>query len=253
MLFGLFVMKNHKTLIAFLLLTGVGVVISLMLDYAGRPKTHPRSTGAPKRIICMSPAVTELVFALGCGENVVGVSDFCTWPSDAMEKEKIGGAFNPNLEKLLSLTPDLIIIQGRCEKVSQFCRNENIPLLQVEVSDIKTIYNDLYLLGQKLGCADQAERLCADIQQTLKEIKLKAAKHRKRLVFFSLGRTSGSLTGLTTIGGKTFLSELINIAGGENIFVDIEQPYPRISKETLLKRAPEIIIEAYPGLALSPE
>ncbi len=246
-------MKNHKTLIAFLLLTGIGTVISLLLDRTDSSETRPGPTGTPRRIICMSPAVTELVFALGCGEHVVGVSDFCTWPTDASKKDKIGGVFNPNLEKLLVLAPDLIIIQGRCEKVTQFCRKKNISLLQVEVSDIKTIYNDLNLLGRRLGRADQAARLCTEIRQALWEIKVKAAKHRKQRVFFSLGRTSGSLIGLTTVGGKTFLSELINIAGGDNIFADIGQPYPRISKEALLKRAPEIIIEAHPGLALNHE
>lgn len=246
-------MKKHKTLIAFLILTGIGTVISLLLDRTDSSETRPGHTGTPRRIICMSPAITELVFSLGRGDYVVGVSDFCTWPAETSQKDKIGGAFNPNLEKLLSLAPDLIIIQGRCEKVTRFCRRKNISLLQVEVSNIETIYNDLNLLGRKLNCAERAEQLCTEIRQTLWEIKAKAAKHRKRRVFFSLGRTSGSLIGLTTIGGKTFISELIDIAGGENIFADIEQPYPRISKETLLKRAPEIIIEAHPGRVLSPE
>ena len=246
-------MKNHKTFIAFLLLTGVGTVVSLLLDRTDSSETLPSHTGTPRRIICMSPAVTELLFALGCGDYIVGVSDFCTWPPETSKKDKIGGTFNPNFEKLTAMTPDLIIIQGRSEKAAQFCRKKNISLLQVEVNDIKTIYNDLNLLGRKLDCAEQAERLCTEIRQTLSEIKAKAAKFRKRRVFFSLGRTSGSLTGLTTVGGKTFLSELIDIAGGENIFADIEQPYPRISKETLLKRAPEIIIEAHPNRLLDPE
>ena len=213
-------MKNHKTLIAFLLLTGVGTVISLLLDRTDSSETRPDPTGTPRRIICMSPAVTELVFALGCGDNIVGVSDFCTWPAETSKKEKIGGAFNPNLEKLLSLSPDLIIIQGRCEKVTRFCRKKNISLLQVEVNNIKTIYHDLNLLGRKLDCAERAKQLCTEIRQALREIKVKAAKYRKQRVFFSLGRTSGSLIGLTTVGGKTFISELIDIAGGENIFAD---------------------------------
>ena len=150
-------MKNHKTLIAGLLLTGVGAVISLLLDHTDSSETRLGHTGTPRRIICMSPAVTELVFSLGCGDYVVGVSDFCTWPAETSKKDKIGGVFNPNLEKLLSLAPDLIIIQGRCEKVTRFCRKKNISLLQIEVNNIKTIYNDLNLLGRKLDCAEQAD------------------------------------------------------------------------------------------------
>ena len=243
-------MNNCKTLITFLLLTGLGIIISLLIDKSGGSKTVCRGGGVPGRIICMSPAVTELVFALGCDERVVGVSDFCVYPAAAEKKLKVGGEFNPNFERLTALRPDLIITQGRSVKIADFCQRKQIPILQLKVNTVEQILADARLLGQRLEQAEQAENLCRRIQDNLRAIEQKVGGGKKRRVFFSLGRVMGSLSGLTTVSGNTFISELIDKAGGVNIFADLEQNYPRISKESLLKREPEIIIEAHPGQEL---
>ena len=246
-------MKNCKTLITFLLLTGLGIIISLLIDEPGESKTVCRRGGVPGRIICMSPAVTELVFALGCDERVVGVSDFCVYPAATEKKQKVGGEFNPNFERLTALRPDLIITQGRSAKIADFCQRKQIPIFQLKVNTVEQILADARLLGRRLGRTEQAENLCRGIQDNLRAIEQKVGGGKKRRVFFSLGRVMGSLSGLTTVSGNTFISELIDKAGGVNIFADLEQNYPRISKESLLKREPEIIIEAHPGQELTPQ
>ncbi len=207
----------------------------------------------PQRIVCMSPSITEIVFALGGEDRVVGVSNFCLYPPQAKKKPKLGGFLNPNFEQLIALDPDLVIVQGVSEKITRFCQQEDIELLRVQVDDVESIRNDIEVLGRKLGCPERGKQLSFEISRALDDIKMRLAQCEPRKVFFSLYRTTGSMSGLTTVGADTFISELIGICGGENIFNDVGIRYPQISKESLLKRAPQIIIEPISTENLSPQ
>ena len=205
---------------------------------------HDLSTSkVPERIICASPAVAEIVFALGCGDRVVAVSDFCNYPAEAKKKMRIGGFINPNYERIIAVNPDVIIYQGRHEKIASFCSQYNIATIALQVSNVETIFNDIKLLGDRLGRLEKANQLCSDIKKTLGKIKTTVVDADRPTVFLSLGRAAGSTDSLSTAGANTFLSELIEIAGGRNIFSDVTLAYPKISKESLIKRQPEIIIE----------
>ena len=245
-------MKVDKSLIVFAVLGVVGILIAVGI-YGGEGEEKVSPPTAAARIICMAPSVAECVFALGCSDRVVGVSSFCDYPPEAKEKVKLGGFANPDFERLLSLKPDLVIIQGQFTKIAEFCRREKIAVLRVEMSDIKTIYHDIMLLGEALGCGERAVQVCKDIRGSLEAVKAKVAGRKRPRVFFSLFRAPGSLAGISTIGGNTFLSELVEIAGGKDIFDDLEQQYPQVSKETLLRRQPEIIIEPCAGDGLTDE
>jgi len=247
-------MKTYRKLWLILILFSAGALLSFLIysegennpreSFTSLKKDGQKPVGVfPQRIVCLAPSVAEAVFALGCGGRVVGVSSFCDYPPQAREKLNLGGYINPDFERLLAVQPDLVIIQGKFEKVVRFCRRNNIDLLQVEMSDIKTIEQDLRAIGATLGCGEQAEKLCDRINGQLKQIQLKLAGVKKKRVFLSLFRQPGSLKGLSTAGGNTFLSELIEIAGGENIFADVCQDYPTVSKESLIKRQPEVILE----------
>ena len=246
-------MKNQKTLIFTLLLFLLGSFIALLTDRdvtqdhltADPDLSLPPLPANPRRIICMTPSVTETVFALECGDRIIGVSDFCDYPAEAANLEKLGGFINPNLERLLALSPDLIIAQGKSERIIEFCQRENVPFLQVQMSNIESVFHDINQIATALGCPAQAQKLTHQIQDSLDKISSLTATLDRPRVFLSLYRTGGSLTGITTVGGNTFLSELIDIAGGANIFADLQKEYPQISKESLLKRQPDIVIEPY--------
>jgi iron complex transport system substrate-binding protein len=199
----------------------------------------------------MTPIGTETVFALGCGQNVVGVSDFCDYPPQAKSKPHRGGAINPNFERLTALKPDLVIVLGQNEKITEFCRRKNIGVLKISMADLEELFTDLKKMGQVLGCPEQAEKLSNQIRTDLQKVREKWSGQNKPKVFLSMYRTTGSLEGISTVGGNTCLSELLSIAGGENIFADLPLPYPIISKETLLKRQPDIIIEPHPSQLLA--
>ncbi|MBN1765759.1 MAG: ABC transporter substrate-binding protein [Sedimentisphaerales bacterium] len=243
-------MNISKTLFAFMVFLITGVFISLGLNTVSEQPSLNHPVTGPQRIICITPAITEIVFALGCQQRVRGVSDFCTWPPEVVHKDKIGGFFNPNYERLTALNPDMIIAQGRSEKIIAFCRQKNIPFLSLELNDLETIKQEIIMLGEILDCVSEAQELCQDMTQQIDDIRNKLQGVDKKRIFFTLGRTSGLMKGLSTIDGNSFMNELIEVAGGINIFADIQQPYPQISKETLVKRRPEVIIEAHPGETL---
>jgi iron complex transport system substrate-binding protein len=201
----------------------------------------------PHRVVSMGPHITETIFALGCGDRLIAVTDFCVYQPEAKKLPRAGGFYNPNLEKLTALHPDLIILQGKHEKLDRFCRKKDIPILHVRMDSLSSIYEGINNLGNVFDCPERAQKLCAAIRDDLEQVREKTAGQSRKKVFVCLGRSPGSIVRLYTAGGPSFVSEILQIAGGENIFSDVTQPYPEASKESLIKRAPEIIIEARPG------
>jgi iron complex transport system substrate-binding protein len=199
------------------------------------------------RIICAAPSVTEIVFALGVGQRVVGISDFSTHPPEARGIPQIGGLIDPNREKITSLQPDLFIIQGQNASLARFCDEHGIRFLSVEINSLEDIWTAIHTIGQTLRAEDKATALIQKMKDDLQVIKDRIQNLPRKKVFLTLGHTPGDLTGLMTTGPGTFLHDLISAAGGENIFSDASGLYPQISKESLVKRQPEVIIEAIPG------
>ena len=233
------------------LILSIAVIFGLAIYFAGvtdlrtPPKKHPGQNEIPARIISINPAVTEIIFELGCQDKLVAISDYCNYPSQTAGIEKIGGVTSQNFERISFLKPDLIIVQGESKHLTDFCEKRNIEWVSINLRYIDEIYDGIKQLGEILGSAEKAENLCDKISAQFKDIENRVSSAKKKKVFFSFFRTPGSLAGITTVGPKTCLSELITLAGGINIFDDVSQDYTVISKESLLKRQPDIIIEPY--------
>jgi iron complex transport system substrate-binding protein len=204
------------------------------------------------RIICAAPSITEMVFALGRGPAVVGVSDFSFYPPEAKNVARIGGLFNPSREKILALDPDLVVYQGKHRALAGFCQERSIPSLSLTIDCMTDITEAILTLGAALQTEEEAARLAENIRRELDELTSKTSTRPPRRVFLGLGHTPGDLTGLMTTSSGTFLHELLEAAGGSNIFADARGSYPRISKEALVQRRPEIIIEVL-AEGLSPD
>ncbi|MDD5458538.1 MAG: helical backbone metal receptor [Phycisphaerae bacterium] len=237
-------MKKYYILLLVIFLCLCVYIIDSLISQKPQ-QSYAEHNAIPRRVISISPATTEVIFELGCQEKLIAISDFCNYPAQTEQIMKIGGSINPNFERISFLEPDLIIVHGRCDDIIDFCNKKHIEFISVNFKSIDGIYEDITQLGAKLGCPDAAEKLCGRIRGDLEDIKNKLSSAKRKKVFFSLYRTPGSLAGITTAGPKTFLTELINIAGGTNIFNDVQQDYPVISKEALVKRQPDIIIETY--------
>lgn len=237
-------MKKHLILILVFLFCLTVYLSGIFLSEKLQPGKKD-SSKIPQRVISINPAATEIIFELSSQNKLVAISNYCTYPPETKNIPKAGAEINPNFERIIALDPDLIIIMGKADEMIRFCNRRNIEHMNVNLRNIDEIYSGITQLGVKLGCEDEAQRLCKKIRDQLKEVENKVISAKKKKVFFTLYRTPGSLAGLSTVGPETLVSQLITIAGGTNIFSDLQQDYPMISKETLLKRQPDVIIEAY--------
>jgi len=240
---------KHKTQLSFIMLFPL-ILVFLSFHNKIFSQSEPRDSinqNIPKykRIICASPSATEIVFSLGLGERVVGVSHFTVYPAAAKKIKSIGGFINPSKERITALKPDLVITQGRHESLAELCRRQKIKFLSLNIEKINDITKAVLKLGTILGADQEAHNLSLRIKNELSVLSSKTKSLPKKKVFLCLSHTPGDLTGLMTAGKETFLNEIIEMAGGTNIFSDIKGRYPRISKESLIMRQPDIIIEIY--------
>lgn len=202
-------------------------------------------TGGKKRqgIITMGPHVTETVFALGQGSRVIAVGSFDDYPAMARQLPKVGGYIDPDLERIAMLAPERILLGGRYPKMAQFAAMNDLPVLAVEMDSLESIDDGIAQIGLELRCVRAAEQLCAKIQREIQALRDRVAPFPRPKVLIITGRQAGDLSTLNTVGGASFLSEMVSVAGGDNIFQDAGQAYFEASKETVVLREPEVILE----------
>jgi iron complex transport system substrate-binding protein len=205
-------------------------------DELNRPVTLAHT---PQRIISLAPNVTELLFALGLGDRVIGVTTYCDFPPEAKTKEKVGDTLQPNLERLIALKPDLVVITtaSQVERLAQQLDQLGIPLYVTNPRTVRDVAISLRHLGEATGATTQAETLAASLEQRIAAVERRVATQPKPRVLFVL-----QLAPLITAGRNTFLNDLITRAGGVSISGEESADYPQFSREAVIARAPEIII-----------
>jgi ABC-type Fe3+-hydroxamate transport system substrate-binding protein len=197
----------------------------------------------PKRIISAAPSITEMIYALGLGHRVVGVTDFCHYPPEVRQKPKIGSYMRPDLETILAMRPDLaVVLREHGELVTQLQRLR-VPVLALRHNTLEEIMESILELGQRTGVSDRARRQVAEMRTSLDQVRLMVAALPRRKVMFIIGRTPGTIQDLMVVGHSSFLNELITIAGGQNIFQDATAFYPRVPREEIYARRPDVIID----------
>lgn len=197
----------------------------------------------PRRIVSTAPSITELLFALGLGNRAVGVSNFCHYPPAAEKIRKIGDYIRPDLETIAFLRPDLVIIQTNPVHLAGRLHTLRLNVLEINQNDLEAIYQSIRQVGAVAGVPDRAARLAASMQAALDSIRRRTAALPKTRVMFVVGRDPGSLEGLVVVGRASYLNQLLQIAGGENVFHDASAAYPNVSLEEVLARDPEVIID----------
>jgi iron complex transport system substrate-binding protein len=184
-----------------------------------------------------------MLYALGLGGRVVGVTTFCHYPPEAARKPKIGNYLDPSLEAIVALRPDLVVAE-----VSGVRRSENLSalklnVLEVDDSTIAGIYESIQRIGRAAGAPEAADALVARIRGALDQIRERTAKLAPPRVVFVVGRAPGRLAELVVAGKSSYLDEVMTIAGGNNVFRDTIAPYPKVTLEELLARNPEVIVD----------
>lgn len=195
--------------------------------------------GEPERIVTLAPSLTEIVYFLGLGDRVVGVTDFSSFPPDADRKPKVGSYVNLNAEKIISLAPDLVVgtADGNQPRVVELLEKAGIPVFIVNPRDLRQVIETVVDIGRVCGVPEKASALAGDLSARVDRIVSRTADRERPVVFLQVNPKP-----IMTVNGNTFSSDLIRLAGGLNMARDEPITYPRISLEAVIQLRPEVII-----------
>jgi len=194
---------------------------------------------APQRIVSHVPPITEILFALGLGEKVVGVSDYCDYPEEAKSKPSVGNYFNPAIENIVALEPDLVLTDGHSESIKQL-DTLGIKYLVIDPQDIEGIFKDIEILGKVAGVEDRAKKLVDDMKRDISNVVSRVEGAPRVRAFYVVDATD--LNNPWTAGPGTFVDSLITMAGGENIAAKAPAPWVQLSIEQVVSSDPEVVI-----------
>lgn len=185
------------------------------------------------RVVSLAPSATEIVFALGMEDHLVGVSNFCNYPDEARQIQKVGDFFNPNTELIISLDPDLVLaVKGVQETLVNTLKKNSIPVYVYDPHDVAGIIDNILDTGRLLGAEKAAENLAHDLESTIVQQEPTGLK-----VFIEINPEP-----IMTAGSGTFISDLIRKAGFENAGDEFGEGYPVVSPEALLEIQPDIYL-----------
>jgi len=195
----------------------------------------------PQRIISLVPSNTEILFALGLGDKVVGVTEFCNYPAEVLDKEKVGGFSTPDIEKIIALQPDLILAGSiHAKEVIPALEEWGLTVFALAPENLDGILKDIEVVGKITGKGEEASKLVAQMEARIEAItdKTERLKLQERpSVFFITWHDP-----LKSMGSKSFPHELIEKAGGVNIFQDVEERNFQVEFETVVYCDPQVII-----------
>lgn len=210
---------------------------------------HPAGQGAatfPSRIVSLVPPVTEMLFAIGAGKRVVGVGTFDRQPVEVKQLPRVGGLLNPNTERILALNPDLVIVYEAQQELKLALGRAQVPFYSYAHKDLANVMVTLRALGARLGTPAPAEQLSSDIERRLQAIAARVKGRPRPGLLLIFGRDANSLGGIFANGGYGFLHDMVEIAGGRDVFDDVKRENVQASTELILARRPDIIIELHP-------
>lgn len=197
----------------------------------------------PHRIVSLAPAVTEMLFAIGMGDRVVGVTSYCDYPPVVKKLPKVGGFVNPSLESIVSLRPDLVVaMRGNPLNLLKRLEEMGYPVFALNPQKISDILSAMERLGKLTG-SKNAEKVVKNLRVKMESIKKRVSKFpldKRPKVMVELWDNPLIVFGKNSIG-----NEVIEIAGGKNIIDDGKIPYPQISLEILLQKQPDVIVLAH--------
>ena len=208
----------------------------LVRDQAGRTVAVPDN---PARIVSLAPSITEIIFALGEGGRLKGVTEHCDFPARAQSLPKIGSYVHPDLERIVALKPDLCIgvRDGNPLSAADRLGALGIPLYAVDPRNLETVVDTVLEIGRLLNVTAKAQLVAKEMRDRIERVKALVAGAKSRPgIFFQIG-----IVPIVSAGSHTLIDELTTVAGGRNL---AEGPvsYPRYSKEQVLALQPEIII-----------
>jgi len=230
-----------KTLFVLLVMFGTVLWASPSLcatfkDALGREISVP---APPKRLIALAPNLTEILYALGLGDRVVGVTNHCNYPPEASLKPKVGSYIHLNVEQIISLSPDLVIgtMDGNERYILDLLEQAHIKVFFVNPRDVRQAIETISTVGLVCGLPEKAQQLSDGLTRRVNRVVDATSPGKRPLVFLQI-----HIQPIMTVNRNTVHHDLIRLAGGDNMTAGEPVTYPRISLEEVIRRKPEVIL-----------
>ncbi len=233
---------------ALLIITAVtAILLFAVLNHRQHKVLELSSTstsGEPTRIVSLAPNLTEILFALGLGENVVAVSNNCDWPAEAVSRKKVGTFWQPNTEAIIASRPDLVITLWfeQQKAVADTLSRLGYEVLTLKIDEIGELFTAIQKMGEAIGRTEHAEKLAENIRKKINDLQSKYSSTNKVRTLWVV-----QVEPLRIAGRSTFVNEMIEFAGGENAIGPTIGQYPQIGTEELLACGAEVIIQSAMG------
>jgi len=233
--------RPKKLIACALIACGAGVVTLARANPTGfAPQADPpRAT----RIVSLVPALTEMLFAIGAGPQVVAVSSYDDFPPEARRLPRVGALLDPDVERILALRPDLVLTYGSQDALEAQLASAGIRTFSYRHGGLEAIFRTMADLGVATGRTAEAGRRASDIRAQLDAVRARVRGRARPRVLLVFGREPQTLKQIYVSGGAGFLHDMLGIAGGTNVFADVSRESVQPSHETLLTRAPDVILE----------
>lgn len=208
----------------------------VLTDHTGRQVSVPER---PQRIVSLAPNLTETLFALGAGDRVVGVTDFCDYPAHARSKAKVGGIINPSIEAVVSLKPDLVLItrEGNRRETMEALERLKISVFAVGTDTMAGVFRMIRDVGAAAGLAGRGEQLARRLEAESAAVERALRGQPPRRVLLLVW-----LQPVVSAGRGTFLDDLLRRSGAESISATLSAPWPHLSIEEIIRSDPEYLL-----------
>jgi len=223
-------------LAALLAIVAVKASARQIIDQTGRRVNVP---DRPQRLISLAPSITEVVYALGLGDRLVGDTDYCDFPPEARNKPHVGAMLNPSLERIVALKPDLVLgtADANRRQTADQLERLGVPLYGLRAHTVDETLHSIEDLGRILGREREAEGLVEQLRARIESVERRVAGQPRPKVLFVVWYRP-----LITAGPHTFIADVVAHAGGLSISNDLRGEWPRLSLEEVLRRAPDVIL-----------
>lgn len=202
---------------------------------------------APQRIISIVPATTEMLFAIGAGPAVVAVSTYDRFPEEVDRLPRVGALLDPDVERILSLRPDLVIAYGTQSNLREQLARTSIAVYAYRHAGLSDVMRTIRELGELTGRSTEARSLVARLEAELAGVRRRVAGRPRPRTLLVFGREPMALRNIYASGGYGFLHDMLDIAGGANVFSEVKRESVQMTTEIILARRPEVILELKPG------
>lgn len=238
--------RGQKLLIS---LSPVLVVLLLTALLVAAPAASPNYQ-VPKspnfqiqRIVSLVPSATEMLYAIGAGPRMVGVGSYDSYPPEVKALPRVGALIDPNVELILSLKPQLVVIYGSQADLKQQLTRAGIGVFEYRHAGLADVTETIRALSQRTDTAARGEEIAAAIDRGLDGIRQKVKDRPRPRTLLVFGRERLSLRGLYASGGIGFLNDMLEVAGGTNVFADVKVQAVQASTEQVLARRPDVVLE----------